>query len=819
MKVAALAWRQARREFRAGELRTLSVALVIAVAALTAVAAFSQRVERGLQRSANELLGGDLVVVSRYGIDEAWRTEAIDRGLRAVQAVEFPTVAYRGERSMLVEVKAVDAGYPLRGALEVADTATAPAVRATGIPEPGSVWVDPRVLGQLAAQPGDVLELGDSRFTIQRVIRVEPDRSGVFDLAPRVLVRRDELAASGLLGVGARAQYRLFVAGAPGTVAAYEDWLEPRLENAFFQTLERSQQRISSALDRAGRFLSLAALSAVLLAGVALVIAARQFALRHYDTVAILRCLGARQAETLAMLVLELLVIALPAIAVGIALGYLAQLALVAAMGPLIPEALPAADAMPALAGLATGLVALLGFGLPPLYRLRRVPPARVLKRDTGPAGRDWSLYLVPAVVSVALIYLQAADARLGTLVTIGLAGTLAAVALLAGGVLYLLRRLGNAGSVGWRYGLANVGRRRAANLFQIAALALGTMMIFLLSVIQADLLSSWRQSLPENTPNYFLINIQPGQRAALAGGLERADMTTNGLFPMAVGKLTAVNGSAEAGSEAASRRWDRSVNLSWSAELPAANELVAGQWWDDPSVAQVSLVDTWAAERGVGLGDRITFSVGEREVEVEVTSLRAVDWDSFQVNFFILLSPGAGEGMPASYVGSVHVPAGGFDRLGTLLRDYPNVTVVDIGTILQRVRDIIDRVTLTVRVVFIFTVVAGVLVLLSALRAGLAERIYEGAVLRALGGSRAQLRQAVVAEFAVIGAMAGGLAAGAALAVGWLIAREAFQIAYHPSWGLLPLGLALGAAAIVTVGVLGSRRVLTTPPVVVLRG
>ncbi|MEM9305389.1 MAG: FtsX-like permease family protein [Pseudomonadota bacterium] len=815
MKTIDMSWRLARRELRSGELQALAAALVIAVAALAAVAAFSQRVEAGLKQSANELLGGDLVAVSRYAMDPGWDDEARDRGLDVARAVEFPTVAFSDDASMLVQVKAVTGSYPLRGRLEVADGPAAPAYVPEQGPAIGEAWVDSRVLGEMGLAVGAPLELGDVRLEITRVLRFEPDRTSVFELAPRVLVRDADIAGAGLLGEGSRAQYRFMVAGERTAVTGFREWLDPRRDGAFFQSLERSQRQISEALSRAERFLSLAALSAVLLAGAALVIAVRQFSRRHFDTVAVLRCLGASQRETMTVMSLELLWVAIPSILLGIVLGYGAQFGLVAAMGDLIPDTLPLPGLAPAGVGVLTGLLALFGFGLPPLAQLRLIPPARVLRRQLTGSGASWVYYLAPALLSMGLVFLQARDVPLALAVIFGLLGTLGILAGVAAIVVWGLRRLPNVGGVGWRYGLANVGRRRASTLFQVGALGFGALMIFLLSVVQADLLRSWRADLPENAPNYFLINIQPEQRATVAATLAAGGLETAGLEPLAVGKIAAVNGEAPREDQ---RRLDRTLRVSWADELPPGNEIVQGGWWSNPTATEVSLEQEWAFENGLALGDELTFEFGAQTFTAEVTSIRAVDWDSFEVNFFIMISPGNAGALPFTALASVYVPDGGFDVVSDVVRQYPNISVIDVGTLLERVRTIIDRVSLTVRVVFLFTVLAGVLVLLSALRANLGERIHEGAVLRTLGGMRQQLRRAVAAEFAVIGALAGGLSALASLFVGYVVAAQVFQVPYQPSLMLVPAGLLAGAGMIAIIGLLGGREVLTTPPVQVLR-
>ncbi len=826
MKILSFSLRQARREWRSGELKALAAALAIAAAAMAAVGSFTERVEKALRAGANELLAADLVVASRRIPGADWSEQATARGLETTTTVEFPSVVFAGEASMLVQVKAVAPGYPLRGRLEVSDAPFEAAEPAGGIPASGSVWVDPRLLGELELTVGDSLELGELRFAIDKVIALEPDRaSGVFNLAPRVLMNIDRLDAAGLVGTGSRVRYRFLIAGEPAAVADFRAWLDPKLEpGQFFQSIEDTQRQVGSALDRAQRFLSLAALTAVILSGIAIVIAVRQFVNRHLDTVAILRCLGARQRPVMLSFVAQLVWLALPALGLGCVLGYGAQELLVLGMGDLIPEDLPWPGPLPALAAALTGLLALLGYGVPPLLRLKTVPPVRVLNRQLGqPAPTHFLLYLAPVAFSLALILWQARDFKLGLLMAAGIAASLGLLAGAAAVLVRSLKRFSHGRGVAWRFGLANVSKRGAGTLLQIAGIGLGLMVIFLLSVIQTELLRGWRDTLPADTPNFFLINIQPDQVDSTEAFLRNHGIGSQGLFPMAVARLSAINGERpdpdDFDNPRARFRIEGNVNLSWSEELPAANRIIEGEWWgNERDQPLVSLARSWSEVFDLQLGDELSFTVGAEEVTARVASIREVDWDSFQVNFFILLSEGAVGDVPRTYISSLHVPDESFDQVSGLVRMHPNISVLDVGAILKRVRDIIERVSLTVQFVFAFTLLAGVTVLIAALQSGLSERIYEGAVLRTLGGSRRQLRLAVLSEFSLLGGVAGLLSALAANAVGWVLADQVFNIGYEPAWWLLALGLLAGAAGIGLTGLIGSQAVLRTPPVATLR-
>ncbi len=826
MKVVSFSWRQARREWRAGELRTLAAALVVAVAALAAVSAFTQRVEKALASASNELLAADLVVRSRQWPDLQWRDEAERRGLQTATVVEFPSVVFAGEPSMLVQVKAVSDRYPLRGRLAVADEAFGAPYETDQVPARGQAWVDNRVLNELATAIGQPLVLGEQTLSIEQIIALEPDRGGgAFSLAPRVLINTADLEESGLLGPGSRARYRFLLAGSETDLSAFRDWLQPQLRaGQYFQSLEDSQQQIAGALDRAQRFLSLAALTAIILAGVAIVIATNQFARRHFDAVAILRCLGERQRPVLTAFALMLLWIGLPAMVIGCILGYAGQWLLVVSMGELLPEGLPLPDAQPALASLATGLLVLLGYGLPPLLRLRQIPPMRVLNRQLGePRAGVIGAYLAAGVFSAALIIWQARDLTLGLAVTAGLVLTTVALGAAAWVLTRLLRRIGR-GRASWRLGLASAAKGQTGQL-QLAGLGLGLLAILMLSVVQRDLLQGWRGSLPADTPNFFLINIQPDQVASTQQYLRDNGVNSAGLFPMAVARLSQINGEVPDPTDYADPRADSrlrgNINVSWADEFPAANRLVKGQWWSG-SGPEVSLAESWARVLNLDVGDSLSFVIGSSEITAKVASIREVDWDSMQVNFFILLSPetvdGVGGEIARTYLSSLYLPAAESQLVGGLVRQHPNISAIDVTAILDRVTNIINRVSQTVQLVFVLTLAAGALVLIAGLQSSLDERIYSGAVLRTLGGSRRQLARATLIEFGSLGLTAGLVASVAALIIGWALAERVFQMPYTPSWEFLLLG-AVGAVVLITgVGWWGSRPVTRTPPMRVLR-
>lgn len=826
MRVLPFAWRSLRRELRGGDLITVAAALVLGVAVMTAVGTLVNRVTLALTQSAGEIIGGDFGVAGRQAIPDAWALEAVDRGLSTARIVVFPSVVFAGESSQLADIKAVDAGYPLRGRLETtADRAGLDPVQSEP-PAPGSAYADARLMDALGIEVGDHVEFGDGELLIARRLYAEPDASGeLFQLAPRLLVNLADVESAGLLGPGSRAQHRLMFAGEPGDVAAFREWLRPQAQGYRLLTIADAQQQLRGAFERAQRFLGLAALLAVLLAGVATALAANRFALRQIDAVAILRCLGAPQNRVLAALALQLTLLAVPAAVLGVGLGLLAQAGLVEALGNLIPDRLPLPQAAPALTGVAIGAVLLLGFGLPPLLRLRGVPPVRVLNRSLGGRpGLPVLVYAAAVAAAVAMVGAATRDARL-TLYVLGGLGGLAAVAGLAGLALVAgLRPLQSRLRGTWRLGLAALARRRSLSVVQLVGLSLSLAALLMLAVIGPAMLRQWEAQLPEDAPNYFLLGVQPAQRDAVESALREVGVVDARLEPIATGRLLAINGQspAERATTAdAAERVERPINFSWRQDFPPANTLLEGRYWTPHSTDMEASVEIgWARRYGVGVGDTLRLRLGEQEIEAPVTSLRQADWDSFRVNFFVVLNEGAlaESGAGHSLISSFHLPPGQSSRLAALSRSFPNVSLLDVGEILARVREITGRVGQAVQLVLGFSLAAGILVLLAALQATSGERRHESAVLRTLGARRRQLDGAVLVEFSVLGGLAALLAVGGAAATGWLVMRELFDLDPVLPWLQLLLG-GLGGIALATLaGWWGTRRIVRTPPARALR-
>ncbi len=818
------------RDWRAGELRVLALALVIAVASVTSVAFFADRVSQALVRDAYQLLGADLVLVS----DHPWRPEIGEevrsRGLERAEALNFISMAIAGERSQLAGVKAVTGNYPLRGRLRIAPSPGAPDAPAPRGPANGAVWIEERLVSALEAPVGSKIRLGRAELEVAAVLTLEPERSAnFFNIAPRLMMNAGDLEATGLIQTGSRVWYYLYAAGESRAVAGLEAWAKPRLERGQrVDNLENGRPEVRASIERAQRFLGLTALLAAILAGVAIALGTRRFVERHLDGCAVMRCLGATQARLLALYGSEFLALGLAACAAGAALGFAAQAAIAGALADLLRADLPAPGALPAVQGFLVGLVLLLGFALPPLVQLKNVPALRVIRRESGgPRGGTVAAYAAGLAALAGLLVWQAGDLKMGGTVVGGFAGAVLVffavswLALRAAASGSVARFLGAAGP-GMRYGLANLRRHARGNAVQVASLALGLTAVLLLTFTRNDLVDAWRRSAPPDAPNRFLLGVQPDQLEAVKAFLAERGIAVPELYPMVRGRVTAVNGKpvreADYPEERARHLVAREFNLSYTQELPGHNRISAGKWFDSPAARELSVEQGIAERLGWKLGDELSFSVGGETFTARVTSMRKLRWDSMKVNFFVIAPPALLEGFPASFISAFRIEPGREPALLELTRGFPNLTLVDVGAALRQAQGVIDQLINAVQFVFLFALAAGVLVLYTALVATEDERRREAAVMRVYGASRRQVTGSQRAEFLAMGAVAGLLATLGAAAIGQLLARRVFELDLPPGLGLWIAGPLAGIALLSLNAWISSRKVLRASPALTLR-
>jgi len=825
-RLLALAFRQLMRDARAGELRVLFFALVVAVAASTAIGYFGARLNDAMLLRASEFLGADLVLNGSAPAAPEQIQAGTALGLDHAQVVEFSSVIATEQDLQLASVKAASSSYPLRGTLRSAAQPYEAEQPGTG-PAPGEAWAEARLFAALDLAIGDDIEVGNKLLHLTRVLTYEPDRVGDFySLTPRVLMHLDDLEATGVVQPGSRVRYRELWRGDSTALATYQQSVEAALQaHQRIETANDSNRQIGGALGRAERYLNLASLAAILLAGVAVALSAARFATRRFDASALLRCLGLSRHDALLLYALQLGMLGLLASFTGALLGWTAQHGLFFLLRDLLAQEIPPGGIWPAAAGIATGLVALAGFALPPLAGLGRVPPLRVLRRDMLPVPPSaWVVYGT-AIFALGLIMWRLS---LDLKITLALLGGGLLATLLLGGLLLLglkaMRRLLAGASLSWRLGLGQLLRHPLAAAGQALAFGLILLAMALIALLRGELLDTWQEQLPDNAPNHFVLNVLPAEKDAFAERIAALSSHAAPLYPVVPGRLISINDepvrqlvSKESQGERAIRR---DLSLTWAADLPKDNHLVSGQWWttgEANDVPGVSVEVELAESLQLKLGDRLSFTIGGLTREANVTSLREVNWDSFQPNFYMIFEPDTLQGMPATYMTSFHLPPGKERELVELARAFPSVTLLQVEALLAQLRSILAQVSLAVEYVLLFVLAAGLAVLFAGLQATLDERIRQGALLRALGAERRLLLRARRAEFGLLGAASGLLAALGCELVSALLYHYAFDLRWQPHPWLLVLPL-IGALLVGGAGLIGTRRALNVSPLTVLR-
>ncbi|HZJ94316.1 MAG TPA: FtsX-like permease family protein [Thiopseudomonas sp.] len=825
-----LAAKQLYRERRTAELRILFFALLIAVASSSTIGHFAERLQGAMQLSAGEFLAADLVLSSSEAPLPEQLATPYSSALSSAQTLQFASMLATASGLQLASVKVVDDDYPLRGSLRSTTTLHGEEISG-GRPQAGEVWLDAELLNSLAVEVGDRVEIGAAQFTVARILTYEPDRAGnLLSFTPRAMIHQADLAAADVLQPGSRARYRQLWSGDAELIQQQRQALQSTLlAHQRLEGLEDGNQQVSSALERAASYLNLASLAAILLAGVAVALSANRYARQRFDQAALLRCFGLSRRHTLWLFCLQLLVLALLASLLGTLLGWLTQFALFELLADLLPEDIPAGSLKPFITGIATSAVMLAGFALPPLISLGRIAPLRVLRRDLIPvAPATWLLYASVLLALAALMWQLNLDVRLTSALLLGGGG---AALVLGTGLFFSLKSLRfwlAKRNLAWRLSLGHLLRYPLNSVGQIMAFALILLSMTLIVLLRSELLDNWQAQLPEQAPNHFAVNILPAQQPEFSAQLDKISSNSAPLYPVILGRLTQINGQKTTDlfnpDARVMRTLQRDLNLTWTDQLPDNNDIVQGDWWPTAkplnsavAVYQVSMENDLARELGVTVGDQLTFHIGGTDYPAQISSLRTVDWNSMQPNFFVIFNPQHMGSVAHTYMTSFYLPEHSEQQRIDLAKNFPSISILQVDAVLRQLRDILAQVTLAIELILLFVLAAGVTVLIAGLQSTLTERVQQGALLRALGASRQLLVQAQRNEFALIGACSGLLAWLGCEISSYILYRFAFNLVWQPHPWLVVLPM-IGALLITTVGMLGTRQVLSSSPLQILR-
>ncbi len=820
-----LALRILWRDSRSGELTILILALIIAVTSSTAIALFSDRLQRTMTNQTAEFLAADLVIASPAPIPAEWLARATQLDLAQARTAEFSSVLIEHDELLLAGVKAVSAAYPLRGFLKTSTADYSTETITHNGPEQGTAWVEKRILPALKLKLGDLLTVGEKQLTITNIITYEPDKKGDFySFSPRVMINEADLETTGIVQPGSHVHYFFQFTGEAKALAEFKQWLKPQLNpSQRLMDIHEDRPELGSALERAERYLGLSSIVVILISGVAIAMATRRYTERHFNATALLRCLGCKQNEILWLYSSQFVVLGLVASAIGCLLGWFAQEALFHLLRGLLPQHVASPGLLAVFFGFIIGMAVLLGFALPPLLRLKQVSPLRVLRRELEPLPSSaWLIYGLSIGIIGILIWKYTDDIKMtATLLGVGLM-TLLALGLLVYGLLSLASRWLPSMSLTWRFGLQGLLRNSRASVSQILAFSITLVAMVLSFTVRTDLIDNWQKQLPDNAPNHFALNIFPGQQVAFQQELQQQHINGSRFYPVIKGRLVEINHtpvqqivSKDSQGENATHR---ELSLTWTKELPEENKIVAGLWWSNHQTGLVSVEQKLADSLKIKLGDLLTFTVGSQQINATVASIRELRWDTMKPNFYMIFSPGTLDAYPSTFITSFYLPETQKNVLNTLVKKYPGTTILEVDLILRQFKTILTQLTEAINYLLYFALMAGFTVLFAAVYATLDSRIYEGALMRTLGANRSLLRKTHIIEFSTLGLISGLLAVVISEAIIYALYTQVMAMEYHPSlhlWVVIPV---IGALFVGMAGCWGVRQVLNKSPLRVLR-
>ena len=820
-----LALRLLWRDSRSGELTILILALIIAVTSSTAIALFSDRLQRTMTNQTAEFLAADLVIASPAPVPAEWLTKAMQLNLTQARTAEFSSVLIEHDELLLAGVKAVSAAYPLRGFLKTTTTDYSTETITQNGPEKGTAWLEKRILSALKLKLGDPLTVGEKQLTISNIITYEPDKKGDFySFSPRVMINEGDLEATGIVQPGSHVHYYFQFTGEAKALTEFKQWIKPQLNpSQRIMDIHEDRPELGSALDRAERYLGLSSTLVILISGVAIAMATRRYTERHFNATALLRCLGCKQNEILWLYSSQFIVLGLLASAIGCLLGWFAQEALFHLLRGLLPQHVASPGLLAVFFGFIIGMAVLLGFALPPLLRLKQVSPLRVLRRELEPLPSSaWLIYGLSIGIIGLLIWKYTDDIKMtATILGVGLM-TLLALGLLVYGLLNLTCKLLPSMSLTWRFGLQGLLRNSRASVSQILAFSITLVAMVLSFTVRTDLIDNWQKQLPDNAPNHFALNIFPDQQAAFQQELQQQHINGSQFYPVVKGRLVEINHtpvqqivSKDTQGENATHR---ELSLTWTKELPEENKIVAGNWWNNQQTGLVSVEQKLADSLKIKPGDLLTFTVGSQQINATVASIRELRWDTMKPNFYMIFSPGTLDAYPSTFITSFYLPETQKNVLNTLVKKYPGTTILEVDLILQQFKTILTQLTQAINYLLYFALMAGFTVLFAAVYATLDNRIYEGALMRTLGANRSLLRKTHIIEFSALGLISGLLAVVISEAMIYALYTQVMHMEYRPSLYLWPVIPVTGALFVGMAGCWGVRHVLNKSPLRVLR-
>ena len=806
-------------DLRNGDLIILFSSIVLAVTAISGVSFLGDRLQSSIKQQASVVLAADMAFRSASPLPDDYLTSATNQGLGVAKTVSFLSMALANNDNLLASIKATTSTYPLRGRVVLKDFKGEVLSNEKGTPNSGYIWVEPKLVDALNLKQNNQLVIGNRSFVVEAILDDYPDRNvGFLAFSPTIIANITDLKSMGVIQTGSRVVYRQLFSGTEKQINLFFDSVSSLPEEVRVQRLDEVGDQLGRTLDRSTRFFNLAGLFTIVIAAISSMIAARRYATRHLLNTTLMKVFGASKKFILSSQICQLKIMIFLATSVGLCCGYLIQSLLISLLDELIGNELPPPSLKPVFIGFLTSFSLVFAATAPYLKLLGEVEPIRILRDDFAfHLKNNIGIYTLAIVTLTVFLLVLLEDVSLVLSILGAMCVLVIVLSVLGYFVIWLLSLYSNVSGSGWRMGLRNISRRRNTSVLQIVVFGLSLTFLMALTETRTDLIESWKETLNEDTPNYFFFNIQDYETDEINSFFKSKLEQPITFTPLIRGRLLGVTSSSGEPIKA-ENMIDREANLTWFDALPENNLVVEGEWWlSDVGTPSVSIDKDIAASMNLSIGDRLSFTAGGMNFEATVSSFREVQWESFAPNFFFILSPGLGKDLPQSFITSLNVPPDS-KVADEFIKRFPTVTSVDLEAALSQIRSIVNSASLAVQAIFVLSLFAGILTLVAAIFSSVDQRKKETAVIHTMGATRRTIFAAVAAEFLGLGVLSGLTAVLAAMLFSGFLSTQIFELNYTPNPIIFISGFLVGVTSIAVAGMLAVRQAIYSPAILTLR-
>lgn len=804
-------------EIFSGDLLILFFSIVLAVTSISSVGFLGDRLKSSMQMQASSILGADLVLRSATEIDSKYLNLASSLDLKSAETATFLSMIITDEDNLLTSIKAVTPSYPLRGKLTVVNFDNSP-IQHSGSPPQGSIWIEKKVSESLELNQSDNIIIGNKNFIVEAIIQDYPDRNSSFvGFYPVAIVNINDVDAMGVIQTGSRVVYRQLFSGTQKNLDRFVESLDTLPPNIRLQNAIDVGDNLGEDIDNSTTFFNLASLFTIIISVIAAMMAVRRYASRNLLHTSLMKVFGASKTFILGHQIMQLVLLIITASSFGLIFGYALQHLLISTLQGIINADLPPPSFRPVILGLITATFVVFATAAPYIKILSDTQPIRILRNDfTIKLSSNFIIYLVAFFSMFGFLGILFQDLKLILYIVITLVVVTFALYSMGRLLLYALSFMQFSNGTGWKLGLKNLVQRGNESILQVIIFGLSLLFLVVLAETRTDLVDSWSETLDEDTPNYFLFNIQEYNLKPISNYFEDQAQITPDFTPLIRGRLLSAK---RPGSDVNfDNLMDREANLTWQNLLPVSNKLVAGKWWaEGDEVKEVSVDQEIAASMDLEIGDELTFSAGGKTFSVSVTSFREIEWQSFSPNFFFILSPAAGKELPNSYITSIKVKDSN-KLMNNFVATFPTITSVNLEAIINQAKNSISSASLAVQYIFLLTLIAGVLALIASIYANKDQRTKEAAIMHAIGASRAMIFKSAASEFFILGILSATTAVIFSTLLSSVIFYQFLDLIYSPNILILGLSFLLAITFIFVAGVLSIRKSIYASPMITLR-